>query len=114
MAIHKILHFKQGSTGLGVCYNSSATNPVLQLPLTSAQKVDQVQQSAILNQTGLDSLETYPHTEEEIHQPKPCFPHVNQSILAIINIISLVQYHEKMMKLKYFYVPCKFFYKKKN
>lgn len=37
--------------------------------------------------------ETHPHTGEEIHQPKPSFTHVNQSILAIINITPLVLYH---------------------
>ena len=33
MAIQRILHFRQGSTGLVICYNSSATGPLLQLPL---------------------------------------------------------------------------------
>lgn len=68
----------------------------------------QVQQSAILNQAGRASLETHPHIVEAIHQPKPSLTHVNQSILAIINVTPLVLYHKKMLTLEYFYVPCEF------
>lgn len=48
------------------------------------------------------------------HKPKPPFTHVNQSILAIINITPLVQYHKKMLKFKYSYVPCEFQYLKQK
>lgn len=50
--------------------------------LTSASETDQVR-SAVLNQAG---LETHHRVEEEKHQPQPFLLHINQSILAIINI----------------------------
>lgn len=90
MAIQKILHFRQGSTGLVICYNSSATGPLLQLPFWLLLWDGPSGNSQPSWTRQVWTLETHPHIEEEIHQPKPSFRNVNHSILAIINITPLV------------------------
>lgn len=98
----KVLHFRQGLTGLVMCYNSSATDPLLHLPFDLCPEKDNSHLGP--GRSGV-SGDTATHTEEEIHQPKPSFTHVNQSI---INITPLVLDHKKMLTLKY--IPCEFVY----
>lgn len=79
MAIHK--SFISGKALQASSFVTTA-QPLILFRLTSAPETDQVR-SAVLNQAG---LETHHRVEEEKHQPQPFLLHINQSILAIINI----------------------------
>lgn len=83
MAIHK--SFISGKAPQASAFVTTAQPLVLFFNslLTSAPETDQVRRSAVLDQAG---LETNPRAEAEIHQSQPFLLHINQSILAIINI----------------------------